>query len=95
MAMPIIARIVRGRLHFQIADVLFPTFAEAATAWCAAEAHRLDVAEPIDQLIVLRTEALAEMRQAGRDMASFNAASKREADLAVRIRRLRAEVSHG
>lgn len=45
MATPIIPRIVRGRLHFQIADVLFPTFAQAVCAWAAAaealaELHR-------------------------------------------------------
>jgi hypothetical protein len=32
MAMAIIPRIERGRLHFQSADVLFPTFAQAAGA---------------------------------------------------------------
>lgn len=47
MASPIIPRLVRGRLYFQTADVLFPTFKQAATAWSAAEAHRLDTAEPL------------------------------------------------
>ena len=74
MATPIIPRLVRGRLFFQTADVLFPTFAQAATAWSAAEAHRLDIAEPIDKLTVERTEALA---------------SKREAQLSAQIRRIR------
>jgi hypothetical protein len=45
MAKAIIPRIVRGRVYFQIADVLFPTFAQAAGAWSAAVAHRLDVVE--------------------------------------------------
>ena len=45
MAAPIIPRIVRGRLYFQIADVLLPTFAQAATAWSVAEAHRLGLAD--------------------------------------------------
>jgi hypothetical protein len=29
-------RLIRGQLLFQVADVLFPTFAEAACAWAAA-----------------------------------------------------------
>ena len=45
MARRIIPRFVRGRLYFQIADVLFPTFAEAASAWSAAMANRLDTVE--------------------------------------------------
>ena len=48
MAVPIIPRVERGRLYFQTADVLFPTFAQAAGAWTAAEARRLDVAEPVE-----------------------------------------------
>lgn len=32
MATPIIPRLVRGRLYFEIGPVLFPTFAQAATA---------------------------------------------------------------
>jgi hypothetical protein len=43
MGMPIIPRIERGRLYFQTTDVSFPTFAQAATARAAAEAHRLDI----------------------------------------------------
>lgn len=43
MAVPIIPRLLRGRLFFQVQDVLFPSFREAATAWSAAEAHRLDI----------------------------------------------------
>lgn len=89
MAIPIIPRLVRGRLYFQIADVLFPTLAEAMGAWSAHASHGLDIAEPIDKLIVQRTEALAEMRRAGPDMALFSAASKRESQLAIQIRELR------
>lgn len=36
MATPIIPRVIRGHLLFQVADVLFPTFAQAACAWAAA-----------------------------------------------------------
>lgn len=36
MARSIIPRLVRGVLYFQIADVLFPTFAQAVCAWVAA-----------------------------------------------------------
>jgi len=46
MATFIIPRIVRGRLHFETADVL-STFAQAAVAWTAPEAHWLDAAEPV------------------------------------------------
>jgi hypothetical protein len=45
MAIAIIPQIIRGRLFYQIADVLFPTFAQAAGAWSAAVAHRLDVVD--------------------------------------------------
>lgn len=45
MALKIIPRFIRGRLFYQVSDVLFPTFAAAATAWSAALAHRLDIAE--------------------------------------------------
>lgn len=45
MATPIIPRLIRGRLYFQTADVLFPTLAQAVTAWLAAEAHRLDIVD--------------------------------------------------
>lgn len=41
----IIPRVIRGRLYFQICDVLFPTFRQAASAWFAADAHRLDIVE--------------------------------------------------
>lgn len=34
-------RLVRGRLYFEIDPVLFPTFAQAASAWSTAQAHRL------------------------------------------------------
>jgi hypothetical protein len=40
MAMAIIPRIERGRLYFQTADLLIPTFTRAAAGWSAAEAHR-------------------------------------------------------
>ena len=43
MATRIVPRLVRGRLFFEICDVLFPTFAQAVCAWCAATAHRLDI----------------------------------------------------
>lgn len=38
-------RIIRGRVFYQVSDVLFPTFRQAATAWSAAVAHRLDIVE--------------------------------------------------
>lgn len=47
MAVSIIPRVERGRLYFQTADVLFPSFAPAASAWRAAKARRLDVAESV------------------------------------------------
>jgi hypothetical protein len=40
MAMAIIPRIERGRLYFQTADLLVPTFTQAAGSWSAAEARR-------------------------------------------------------
>lgn len=43
MAMGIVPRIHRGRLLFQFGPILFITFAAAAAAWSAAEAHRLDL----------------------------------------------------
>lgn len=45
MAVHIIPQVIRGRLFYQVADVLFPTFAAAAAAWSAAECHRLDIVE--------------------------------------------------
>lgn len=45
MAVSIIPRVERGRLYFQIGPVLLPTFAQAAAAWFAAEAHRLDIVD--------------------------------------------------
>lgn len=37
MATPIITpRVFRGKLFFQVANVLFPTFAQAVCAWTAA-----------------------------------------------------------
>jgi hypothetical protein len=45
MAVSIIPRVIRGRLYFQTADVLFPTFAQAAAAWTAAKAHHLDIVD--------------------------------------------------
>lgn len=89
MAVRIITRVVRGRLWFEVSDVLFSTFAQAATAWSAAEAHRLAIPDEIDQLIVQRTQALSDMRRAARDVVGFAGASKREAQLAAQIRQLR------
>lgn len=43
MAVPIVPRMHRGRLYFKVADVLFLSFAEAAAAWFAAEAQRVDI----------------------------------------------------
>jgi hypothetical protein len=40
MAMAIIPRIGRGRLYFQTADLLVPTFNLGTDGWSAAEAHR-------------------------------------------------------
>jgi hypothetical protein len=45
MALAIIPRLARGCLWFEVGCVLFPTFAAAASAWSAAEAHRLDTIE--------------------------------------------------
>lgn len=44
-------RVIRGSLMFQVAEVLFPSFAMAACAWSAADAHRLDIIEPTTRLI--------------------------------------------
>lgn len=82
-------RIVRGGLYFQVADVLFPTFAGAVAAWSAAEVQRLGVAHEIQTLIVQRTAALAELRNAGADMEHFRIAARSEAELASQIRQLR------
>lgn len=49
MAVPIFPRIHRGRVLFQVADVLFPSFAQAVAAWSAVEADRLDATEPGQQ----------------------------------------------
>lgn len=45
MALKIIPRFIRGRVFYQVSDVLFPSFAQAAGAWSAAVAHRLDIVE--------------------------------------------------
>lgn len=45
MAVRIIPQIIRGRLFYQVSDILFPTFSQAAGAWSAAVAHRLDIVE--------------------------------------------------
>jgi hypothetical protein len=45
MAILIIPRLVRGRLYFEIGPVLLPTFAQAAAAWFAADAHRLAIVD--------------------------------------------------
>lgn len=42
MATPIIPRIARGCLFFQLGDVLFPSFAAAASAWSAVKCDRAD-----------------------------------------------------
>jgi hypothetical protein len=47
MAVSIIPRVERGRLYFQTADLLVPTFFQAAVGWSAAEAHRLDAVESV------------------------------------------------
>lgn len=43
MGLKIIPQIIRGRLFYQVSDVLFPSFRAAVAAWSAAEAHRLDL----------------------------------------------------
>ena len=48
------AAIVLGRFYLQVADVLSPTSAQAASAWSAAEAHRLDDADQQAQDASLR-----------------------------------------
>jgi hypothetical protein len=48
MAMPIISWLVQDRLYFQTADVLLPTFVQAA-GWTAADAHHVDMAQPPKQ----------------------------------------------
>lgn len=83
--------IIRGQLCFAVGDVAFAEFRLAACAWSAAEAHRLDIAEPLDALIVRRAVALTEMATAGSDLLRFRSASKREATLAAEIRRIRRE----
>jgi len=45
MAVSIIPRIERGRLSFQIADALLPTFTAAFAAWLAVKARRLHIPE--------------------------------------------------
>jgi hypothetical protein len=87
-SIPIRPTVIRGQLVYVIGDVAFTSFRLAASAWSAAEAHRLDIAEPIDDLIGQRTVALAEMRRAGDDLAAFSIASKCEARLAAQIRQL-------
>lgn len=42
MAGSIIPRLIRGALLFQVADVLFPTFAQAVCAWAAAAEDRAE-----------------------------------------------------
>lgn len=54
-SIPIQPAVIRSQLYFQVADVLFASFIQAATGWAAAEAHRLDIAEPLDTLIVGRS----------------------------------------
>lgn len=45
MAVPIIPRLIRGRLNFEIGPVIFPAFAQAVTTWSAAQPHRLDIVD--------------------------------------------------
>jgi hypothetical protein len=47
MAVRIIPRVIRGRLFFQIGDIYFPTFAQAADAWSwsAAIARPFEITE--------------------------------------------------
>lgn len=45
MGVCIIPRVQRGRLYFQTADVLVPTFIQAAGGWGAAKSHRLDIVD--------------------------------------------------
>lgn len=90
LSVPIRPAIVRGQPVFTVGAGSFTSFRLAACAWSAAEAHRLDIAEPIDRLIVQHTAALAEMRRSARDVVAFASAARREAELALQIRRLRA-----
>jgi hypothetical protein len=49
MAVFIIPRVERGRLYFQVANVSFLAFAQAATVRAPAQALPLDIAEPINE----------------------------------------------
>lgn len=49
MATPIIPRRVRGRLYFQAGNVFSPTLVQAASAWAGANAHRVDMTQPLEQ----------------------------------------------
>jgi hypothetical protein len=68
-----------------------PSFSSRPTT--DIEFSLFSTAEPLDELIVQRTEALAEMRRAGAGMDRFNAASKREATLVLQIHRIRRQGS--
>lgn len=43
MAVRIIPRIVRGRVFYPLADIPLLIFVQAAGAWSAVAAHRLDI----------------------------------------------------
>jgi hypothetical protein len=45
MAVRIIPRIFQGRVFYQLADVLFPTFDQAGSVWFAAVTPRLDTVD--------------------------------------------------
>lgn len=92
---PLRLAVVRGRLDLPAAGVLFPRVAQAVTAWRAVEAHRHGIAEEVETLVIERTDALAELRKGGADIAGFNAGCRREAERAVCIRSRRAAVGHG
>ncbi len=61
MAAPIIPRVERGRLYFQFANALLPTFTAALAAWSAAKARRSHISEPIRELIAQSPEVPAAM----------------------------------
>lgn len=49
MAMPIMSRLVRGRLYCQTADPLYFTIAKAASAWTAADRRPVGIAQSLEQ----------------------------------------------
>jgi hypothetical protein len=46
-SIPIRPSVIRGRLCHVVAGVAFTSFKQAATAWAAAEAQRLNVADEL------------------------------------------------